>query len=80
MQTDEVLERYRTGTADERLSLFLGFRDLRGEFAGIEEEFRLDRGVPVRHGSSKLSGLLRRLLAVLRGRRRTRDLTAGAGR
>ncbi len=36
MDIKKVLDAYRKGDEDKRLSLFLGFRELRDEFARIE--------------------------------------------
>ncbi len=38
MDTDRVLDVYRNGDEDNRLSLFLGYRELRHEFSRIDEE------------------------------------------
>ena len=38
MDSERVLVAYRNGDEDERLSLFLAYRDLRDEFSRIEQE------------------------------------------
>ncbi len=38
MDTEQVLDAYRNGDEDKRLSLFLGYRDLRNEFTRIDQE------------------------------------------
>lgn len=38
MEIDTVLDSYRAGDENKRLSLFLGYRELRGEFEKIEQE------------------------------------------
>lgn len=38
MEIDMVLNAYRVGDENKRLSLFLGYRDLRDQFEQIEEE------------------------------------------
>ncbi len=38
MNTEQVLDAYRDGDEDKRLSLFLGYRELRDEFSRIEQE------------------------------------------
>lgn len=42
MNREKVLEIYRKGDADKRLSLFLGYRELREEFSLIEQESEHD--------------------------------------
>jgi len=43
MDIEQVLEAYRKGDEDKRLSLFLGFRELRDEFSRIEQDIDLER-------------------------------------
>lgn len=48
MEVDKVLEEYRTGDDNKRLSLFMGFRELRELFERIEQmsshdDFRIVR-------------------------------------
>ena len=38
MNREEVLEVYRKGDENRRLSLFLGYRDLREDFSRIDDE------------------------------------------
>ncbi len=38
MDIDKILDAYRKGDEDIRLSLFLGYRELRDEFSCIEQE------------------------------------------
>ncbi len=38
MDINQVLDAYRSGDEDKRLSLFLGYRELREEFSRIEQE------------------------------------------
>lgn len=38
MDREKVLEEYRNGDEGRRLSLFLSYRDLRGQFCSIEQE------------------------------------------
>ena len=38
MEIDDVLTKYREGDADQRLSLFLTYRELRDEFSHIDDE------------------------------------------
>ncbi len=49
MDTEQVLDAFRNGDEDKRLSLFLGYRELRGEFSRIEQERQIvrlpDKGV-----------------------------------
>ena len=42
MNREEVLELYRKGDENKRLSLFLGYRDLRDDFSLIEQESEHD--------------------------------------
>jgi len=48
MNTDEVLEAYRKGDANIRLSLFLAYRDLRDDLSLIELENAHDDFVIIR--------------------------------
>ena len=41
MDIDKVLDAYRRGDEDKRLSLFLGHRELRDEFSRIEQDIHL---------------------------------------
>jgi len=43
MEKEQVLQDYRTGDAEKRLSLFLYHRDLRSEFSCIDGELELER-------------------------------------
>lgn len=47
MEIEEVLNDYRSGEDDKRLSLFLFYRDLRDEFR------RIDRDIAGDHSSKK---------------------------
>ena len=38
MDTEKILEEYRSGDQGKRLRLFLAFRDLRDDFSAIDEE------------------------------------------
>ncbi len=38
MDIEQVLDAYRNGDEDKRLSLFLGYRELRDEFSRIEQD------------------------------------------
>jgi hypothetical protein len=38
MNIEKVLEEYRDGDDSKRLSLFLAYRELRGQFSSIEQE------------------------------------------
>jgi hypothetical protein len=38
MDTKQVLQEYRMGNAEKRLSIFLYYRDLRNEFSCIDQE------------------------------------------
>jgi hypothetical protein len=38
MDTEKVLEEYRSGDDSKRLSLFLTYRELRDQFSSIEQE------------------------------------------
>jgi hypothetical protein len=38
MNNDQVLDEYRQGDADKRMSLFLYYRELRDAFTSIEQE------------------------------------------
>ncbi len=38
MDIEKVLDAYRAGDANKRLSLFMGYRDLRDQFEQIEQE------------------------------------------
>lgn len=38
MEIDKVLDSYRAGDENKRLSLFLGYRELRDQFEKIEQE------------------------------------------
>jgi hypothetical protein len=50
MERELVVDEYRSSDADKRLALFLHYRDLRGEFALIEE--RISNGLqPPRYQS-----------------------------
>jgi hypothetical protein len=41
MDIEGVLDAYRNGDEDKRISLFLTYRDLRDEFSRIEQEFEV---------------------------------------
>jgi hypothetical protein len=43
MNKKQVLQDYRNGDAEKRLSLFLYYRDLRNEFSCIDGENKLER-------------------------------------
>jgi len=43
MHREQVLQDYRDGDAEKRLSLFLYYRDLRKEFSCIDGEQELER-------------------------------------
>lgn len=43
MNKKQVLQDYRNGDAEKRLSLYLYYRDLRKEFSCIDGETELDR-------------------------------------
>ncbi len=43
MDINRILEAYRHGDEDKRLSLFLGYRELRDEFSRIEQERQIVR-------------------------------------
>ncbi len=49
MDVNRILDAYREGDEDKRLSLFLGYRELRDEFSRIEQERQIvllpDKGV-----------------------------------
>jgi hypothetical protein len=42
MEIEDILDAYRKGNADSRVSLFLHYRDLRDRFERIEQEVPLD--------------------------------------
>lgn len=43
MDIEQILDAYRSGDTDKRLSLFLGYRELRDEFNRIEQDDGTDR-------------------------------------
>jgi hypothetical protein len=45
MDIDRVLDEYRQGDADKRMSLFLYHRELRDAFSGIEQDKPADLSV-----------------------------------
>ncbi len=48
MNRDEILEAYRKGDDNKRLSLFLGYRELREDFSLIDDETLHDDFVIIR--------------------------------
>jgi hypothetical protein len=42
MDKKQVLQEYRTGNAEKRLSIFLYYRDLRNEFSCIDREHEVE--------------------------------------
>ncbi len=45
MDIERILDAYRNGDEDKQLSLFLGFRELRGEFSRIERDAEAARSL-----------------------------------
>ena len=68
MKIDQVLDEYRQGDADRRLSLFLYHRELRDEFSCIEEDDRPALS-EVRQTSELLrQSMIQRVLSLFRNR------------
>jgi len=65
MESDQVLDEYRNGDADKRMSLFLYYRDLRDEFNRIEQDDPLDL-FDVRQPQHVHQGLFRSFVIMLR--------------
>ena len=67
MEIDRVLEEYRTGDADKRMSLYLYHRGLRDAFDTIEQEDPLDpfavRSIAVHDAQRPIHAFI----AILRG-------------
>jgi len=68
MQTDRVLEAYRQGDADKRMSLFLYHRDLRDAFLCIEQDDPIDLLAGSRKPVPAKESMVRRFLIMLRTR------------
>lgn len=65
MQIEHILDDYRTGSVDKRMSLFLCYRELRDEFARIEQS---DPSDMFAESFAEKHGRLRRLIRLLRER------------
>lgn len=63
MQIERILDDYRAGSADKRMSLFLCYRELRDEFACIEQS---DPGDLFSARFAERHGRLWRLFRLLR--------------
>lgn len=68
MKIDQVLEEYRQGDADKRMSLFLYYRDLREEFTRIERDDPADLSATDRISGHVEQGMVRKFLVRLRPR------------
>lgn len=68
MQIDQVLDEYRKGNADVRISLFLSYRELRDEFARIEEDDPADLQDAGFSAEPERRGMVRRVVDMLRDR------------
>ena len=65
MNTDQVLDEYRKGNADKRMSLFLYHRELRDEFACIEEDDPADLSAAYRAPEPVRQGMVSKFLLLL---------------
>ncbi|HWR73513.1 MAG TPA: hypothetical protein VN604_10105 [Nitrospirota bacterium] len=63
MQIERILDDYRAGSADKRMSLFLHYRELRDEFASIEQS---DPADIVTASLAERHGRLQRLIRLVR--------------
>jgi hypothetical protein len=70
MQIDQVLEEYRQGDADKRLSLFLYYRELRDEFACIEQDEPADLSAAYYAPEPIRQSMVKKVLFLLRNRSR----------
>ncbi len=68
MKTDQVLEEYRQGDADKRMSLFLYQRDLRDAFICIEQDDPTDLFAGSLKPEPAKESMVRRFLDMLRTR------------
>jgi len=66
MKIDQVLEEYRQGDADRRMSLFLYYRDLRDAFICIEQNDPADLFVGASTPEPVKKSMVRKLLVMLR--------------
>lgn len=73
MKTDMVLESYRQGDADKRLSLFLYYRELRDAFTCIEQDDFSDLFAGSRNPEPAKESMLQRFLVLFRNRSRASD-------
>ncbi len=55
MKIDQVLDEYRRGDADKRISLCLFYRQYRDEFSGIEQDCPMDLETPQHYARRFLS-------------------------
>ena len=69
MKIDQVLEEYRQGDPDKRLSLFLYYRDLRDEFSCIDQDDSPARAESYQKTTGpQRKSVVRRVLFMLRSR------------
>jgi len=68
MKIDEVLDEYRQGDAEQRMSMFLYHRELRDEFACIEQDDPADLSMADRTAEPIRQSMVRKVLFMLRDR------------
>jgi hypothetical protein len=68
MKIDQVLDEYRQGDPDKRLSLFLYHRDLRDEFSCIEQDDRPACAESLQTAGPPRKTMVQRVLFMLRNR------------
>ncbi len=66
MTIDQVLDEYRQGDADRRMSLFLYYRDLRDAFICIEQDDPADLFAGAGTQEPVKKGIVRKFLVMLR--------------
>jgi hypothetical protein len=66
MKIDQVLEEYRQGDADKRMSLFLYHRGLREEFISIEQDDPGDLFAGAGTSEPAKESMVRKFLVMLR--------------
>jgi len=68
MKIDKVLDEYRKGDADKRMSLFLSYREYRDEFTDIEQEQPMDLDTTQPASTPSKPGLFYKTLFALHER------------
>ena len=70
MKVDQVLDEYRMGNADKRMSLFLYYRELRDEFSCIEQDDPADPSAVYCAPEPIRQSMVQKVLFMLRNRSR----------